>query len=105
MSEDVLADDRLVERGLQADDRRDHPATRVEPLGLEVGGQALEFLAGLRGRDDLLGRRLAGAIADHVDRALDPRARDLPGAAWPGSAAPPGRPAGPGGRPAPPAGR
>src|SRR4051794_23307226 len=56
------------------------------------GSRAVKVLAGLRGHDDLLGRGPAGAIAELVDRALDPPTRDLPGVARPGSAAPPGCP-------------
>jgi hypothetical protein len=97
VGEGVLADDRLVEPDLQAGDRRDHPAHRVEPHGLDDRRQAVEVLARLRAMTNSSSSS-SPALADPVDRALVRPARDLPGAARPGSAAPPGRPAGPGGR-------
>jgi hypothetical protein len=54
LGEGVLADGRLVGPGLQAGDRRDHPAHRVEPLGLDVRRRAVEVPACLEGHDELL---------------------------------------------------
>jgi hypothetical protein len=46
--------------------------------------RAGEVLAHCEGHDDLPGRRVDGAIAELVDRALDPPARNLPGSGSPG---------------------
>ena len=75
VGEGVAAHDRLVALDGQAGDRREHPADRVEPLGLDAGRQAVVVEPGLQGHDDLFERGVAGALADAVDRALD-----LPGA-------------------------
>ena len=75
MGEGVAAHDRLVALDGQPGDRREHPADRVEPLGLDAGRQAVVVEPGLQGHDDLFERGVAGAFADAVDRALD-----LPGA-------------------------
>ena len=82
VGEGVAADDRLVALDGQAGDRRDHPADRVEPLGLDAGGQAVVVGPGLQRHDDLFERGVAGALADAVDRALD-----LPGAGLAGGQA------------------
>ena len=41
VGEGVPADDRLVPLDGHPGDRRDHPADRIEPLGLDVGVEAL----------------------------------------------------------------
>ena len=48
VGEGVAADDRLVPLDDHAGDRRDHPADRVEPFGLDVGGQAVVVVPGLQ---------------------------------------------------------
>ena len=75
VGEGIAADDRLVALDGQAGDRREHPADRVEPLGLDLGRQAVVVEPGLQCHDDLFERGVAGALADAVDRAFD-----LPGA-------------------------
>ena len=71
VGEGVAADDRLVALHGQPGDRREHPADRVEPLGLDAGRQAVIVEAGLQRHHDLFERGIAGAFADAVDRALD----------------------------------
>jgi hypothetical protein len=75
VGEGVAADDRLVPLDGHPGDRAEHAAHRVEPLGLDAGGQAEVVVAGLDGHHDLLERGVAGAFADAVDGTLD-----LPGA-------------------------
>src|SRR5271157_5754630 len=70
VGEGVAADDRLVPLHEQAGDRRDHPADRVQTLGLDTRGQPEVVVTRLQRHDDLLERGVAGALADAVDRAL-----------------------------------
>ena len=79
VGERVAADDRLVPLDGQPGDRRDHPADRIEPLGLDAGGQAVVVEPRLQGHDDLFERGVAGTFADAVDRAFDLPGADLAG--------------------------
>ena len=79
MRERVAPDDRLVRLHRVARQPRDQPA-RARDLGrLDPGPQAEARLARVQQHHDLLQRRVAGALADPVDRALDlPAARFQP---------------------------
>ena len=71
----VLADNRLVPRHHQAGDVREFAAGRHEELRLDAGRDAVNIGARSQGHDDFFERRVAGPLADPVDRHLD-----LPGA-------------------------
>ena len=52
---------------------------RVSMFGLDAGSEGQHILAGAQRHDDFFQRRIAGALADAVDRAFDlPRAAATP---------------------------
>ena len=71
VGERVAAHDRLVALDGQPGDRREHPADRIEALGLDAGREAVVVETGLERHHDFLERGIAGALADAVDRAFD----------------------------------
>ena len=69
--ERVVADDRLVDRHRDAGDLRQKLAGRINLLADDVGLHVGEHvLAGLDGHDDFFHGRVAGPLADPVDRAF-----------------------------------
>ncbi len=73
--EGVPADDRLVVLHRERGDGRDALRGSRQHRGLDARRVRADVAAGLQRHDDLFQRRIAGALADAVDRALD-----LPGA-------------------------
>jgi hypothetical protein len=74
--ERVAAHDGLVGLHAVAGQARDHPRRAGDLLGVDAGGEADVGLTRAQQHHDLLQRRVARALAEPVDRALDlPRAR------------------------------
>ena len=72
VGEGVAADDRLVGLDREAGQVADQPRGRRDVLGLDAGAEIRELRRpGPQGHDDLLERRVAGALAEAVDRDLD----------------------------------
>src|SRR5580698_11031325 len=69
--EGVVADDGLVGRGLEGDDLAENLARWIKVGELDVGGDAVAVAADVEGGGDLFEGRVAGALADAVDGALD----------------------------------
>ncbi len=69
--ERVAADDGLVRLNRFAGQRGQHLARGIDLAGLDAGGVRQPIRADARRHDDFLERRIAGALADAVDRALD----------------------------------
>ena len=70
VGERVSTHDRLVALNGQPGDRREHPAGRIETLGLDAGRQAVVVETGLERHHHFLECGVAGAFADAVDRAF-----------------------------------
>ena len=72
MGERVAADDRLVRLDGEPGEVADEPAGRRDLLGLDAAAEVGELRrARPEGHHDLLERRVAGALAEAVDRDLD----------------------------------
>ena len=72
VGERVAADDRLVRLDREAGQVAHEPRRRGDLLGLDAAGELRELRrARPEGHDDLLERRVAGALAEAVDRDLD----------------------------------
>ena len=72
VGERVAADDRLVRLDREAGEVAHEPRRGGDLLGLDAAGELRELgRARPEGHDDLLERRVAGALAEAVDRHLD----------------------------------
>ena len=71
VSESVIADDGLVGGGLEGDDLAEGLAGGVKIFKLDVGGDAVAITADVEGGGDLFQSRVACALADAVNGALD----------------------------------
>ena len=71
VGEGVGADDRLVRLDDETGDRRDQPRGAHDGLGPDAGVERHVIVARAQRHDDLLHRRVAGALAQAVDGALD----------------------------------
>src|SRR4029079_7540252 len=69
--ERVAPDDSLVYLNALAGERRQHLAGRIDLLGVDARRVRHPIRADLHRHDDLFERRVAGALADAVGRALD----------------------------------
>ena len=71
VGEGVGPDDRLVGLDDEAGDRRNQPRSLHDVLALDPGLPGEEVAAGPDGHDDLFHGRVAGPLAETVDRTLD----------------------------------